>query len=130
MTVEKADGLTISGGEPFEQFPELLHLLNLARCVEFRDILVYTGYTIKELEELFSEKFKLVKELVSAIVDGPYIQELKTDLIWKGSDNQQLHIFDSNPEIVTRYERFKEQKKDKHLQMVMRWDNVFIIGIP
>ena len=41
-------GLTISGGDPFEQPESLLKLLKLLRET-FEDILVYTGYTMEEI---------------------------------------------------------------------------------
>jgi len=39
-------------------------------------------------------------------------------------------VFDKDPEIVVRYEMFKEKRKDKRLQMVMRGEKIYIIGIP
>lgn len=128
--VQKADGLTISGGEPLEQLPELLHLLEIAKEIGFDDILLYTGYTIEELQSLLGTKFERLKELVSVIVDGPYVSELRTEYIWKGSENQRMHILTTVPALVQRYEKFRNRKKDKKLQMVVSGGQIYIVGIP
>lgn len=48
---QEIDGLTISGGEPFEQ-PEGLLKLVMAYKEKFNDdILIFTGYTLDELHE-------------------------------------------------------------------------------
>lgn len=58
------------------------------------------------------------------------VTRIYAELTWKGSDNQELYVFDKAPEIVGRYEMFKEKRKDKRLQMVMRGEKIYIIGIP
>ena len=58
------------------------------------------------------------------------VTRIYAELTRKGSDNQELYVFDKDPEIVVRYEMFKEKRKDKRLQMVMRGEKIYIIGIP
>ena len=80
-------GITLSGGEPFEQDFEALHYL----CFWFHeffpddDIWCYTGYTLKELEgnNLLGE--------IDYLVDGPFIlEERDLSLTFRGSRNQKI----------------------------------------
>ena len=48
---DEVDGVTISGGEPFDQpeaLAELLHWLREFYCEAVRDILVYSGYSLEK----------------------------------------------------------------------------------
>lgn len=126
----KADGLTISGGEPFDQLAELVHLLELATGAGYTDILLYTGYTLEELRSALGDKFQLLRRLVSVIIDGPFVSQLRTDLVWKGSDNQRMHVLTSDPVLVERYGEFKDRKKDRKLQLVFSDGRLYLVGIP
>ena len=89
------DGVTVSGGEPFEQTAELLHLVEYFRHRGVRDILVYTGFTLEELQARNDPDTTAVLARISVLIDGPYIAECdsgKGNL--KGSDNQKIHFFD------------------------------------
>src|ERR1700675_2440335 len=48
--LNEADGMTVSGGEPFEQVGALVALLSAVRPRLRGDILVYTGYERANLE--------------------------------------------------------------------------------
>ena len=48
------DGVTITGGDPFEQIEELNKLLSFFREIT-DDVLVYTGYTTEEAKTVLSE---------------------------------------------------------------------------
>lgn len=80
--------LTISGGEPFLQYNELLELCKLMKDYQ---IWIYSGYTKNELEELgYDEVFNYIE----ALVDGKYVEKLKTlDSKFVGSSNQQIYMF-------------------------------------
>jgi len=85
------DGLTISGGEPFEQAEALCRLVDDVRRVAGLEILVYTGCTIEELRSSGGAALRLL-ERIDMLVDGPYREELPDTRIWRGSDNQRLHL--------------------------------------
>lgn len=85
------DGITLSGGEPFGQ-PEPLALLARAVHGLGGDIITYTGY---RLEALLGESHSpAVRDLLAEsdfLVDGPYIEELRTlELPFRGSSNQRF----------------------------------------
>lgn len=82
------DGITFSGGEPFLQAGNLIHLTGLFRQ-EHYDIAVYSGYLF---ENLIKEpaSLKLLK-LVDTLVDGPFLLERRNlSLKFRGSDNQRI----------------------------------------
>lgn len=95
-------GLTISGGDPFEQSDSLLGLLRLLR-EGFEDILVYTGYTLEEIYEgCAGNAGKECLTYIDVLIDGRYIDELNTsDCVLRGSSNQKIHFL--NKRIEERY---------------------------
>jgi len=81
-------GLTVSGGEPFQQ-PEGLAALGSAvreRLGDRFDVLSYSGYTMSWLKKHRAG----VLQAVDAVMSGPYVQSKPTDLVWRGSANQVL----------------------------------------
>lgn len=115
--------LTISGGEPFDQASSLLFFLQSIRET-FDDILVYTGYRYESILEEHSE----ILNYIDAIVDSPFIEGLETDYLYKGSENQRLIIL--NEKLRPQYEEWAKRKKDKLLQISVKNNSIFIIGIP
>src|SRR5262245_9203878 len=51
----KIEGLTISGGEPFQQLPQLLRIIGEVRALfPSLSIIIFTGYTSREAFDLLS----------------------------------------------------------------------------
>jgi anaerobic ribonucleoside-triphosphate reductase activating protein len=84
------DGLTVSGGEPFQQPEALAELLTGARdrLGPDVDLLVYSGYSLSRLRRDRSRRAAL--ERCDAVVAGPYVRRLNVGQAWQGSSNQQL----------------------------------------
>lgn len=83
--------LSISGGEPLEQAPALVSLIEGARRERDWVVTCYTGYRIETLRrDIRPGRSELVKRL-DLLIDGPYIQELHAPLLWRGSSNQRIH---------------------------------------
>ena len=83
------DGVTFSGGEPFEQSATLSKLAKLIKK-EGLSIWCYSGYTY---ETLFKDPTKrCLLEQIDVLVDGPFIKE-KADsaLMYRGSSNQHIY---------------------------------------
>lgn len=96
------DGVTLSGGEPFEQCEGLLPLLEELRKMHL-SIWVYTGYLYEDLckDPL---KSKLLP-LIDVLVDGPYMTAYKDDhLRYRGSSNQRfLKLSDGKIQTLLNY---------------------------
>ena len=84
--LKRADGVTISGGEPFDQIGALRELLMKIRRAHPGDILVYSGYSFEKL----SEKLKDFEGLIDALIADPFEINTGQSLPLRGSDNQRL----------------------------------------
>ena len=115
------DGVTISGGEPFDQAEELLPLLQKIRQIP--DVLVYTGYT---KEKVLGEYSSITKD-IAALIDGEFKLGLPAEAVWKGSENQTLTVF--RHEFAARYESWAAERKGK-LQIIRKGEETRLIGIP
>lgn len=86
----EVDGLTISGGEPFEQAAALCALLDEIRKTQDVEVLVYTGYRLGELQE-HPDAVALLRR-IDLLIDGPFMEDQPNTLQWRGSDNQQIRL--------------------------------------
>jgi anaerobic ribonucleoside-triphosphate reductase activating protein len=84
---ECVSGLTVSGGEPFEQPEALKDLLQAARNRGL-NTLVYTGYT---WEELWARREPAL-QFCDYLIDGPYEQGNPPRCGWSGSGNQRFLV--------------------------------------
>ncbi len=85
-------GVTFSGGEPLCQVDGFLQL---AKLVKERGLhlLIYTGYTMEELEERMKSENNL-KELLMLtdhLIEGRYVEKKRNiSLMYRGSENQRI----------------------------------------
>lgn len=83
-------GLTLSGGEPFDQ-PEATASLALESKMNGMNVWCYTGYSWEELTKNGTQTKHALLCFVDVLVDGPFIQEQKSlELDYRGSRNQRL----------------------------------------
>ncbi len=102
------DGVTISGGEPFDQ-PEQLHLVVDELCRQITtDIIIYSGYTLAQLRARNCPDTDAVLNSIALLIDGRYMEDLDDGIGLRGSSNQHLHIF-RNPE---RYAYMADCKRE------------------
>lgn len=88
--LELIKGITLSGGDPFEQSEALVPLVKeIKNKFPQLDIWAYSGYTIDLLIN-DNNKYLLLKE-IDVLVDGKFDIELKdVRLKFKGSTNQRI----------------------------------------
>lgn len=123
----EADGVTVSGGEPFDQPEALLELLTRLRGRHDLDVLVYSGYPLERLAGFLERADGLIDALVSDPFDGrqPQTRALR------GSDNQRLSLLTPRGR-----ERFAGCERalgsdDKVLDLMFDADgSVWMAGIP
>lgn len=84
---ERCDGVTISGGEPFDQPEELAELVRGLREIAGH-VLVYTGYRLEELRA--DPRRARALEGIDVLVDGPYERALNDGRGVRGSSNQRV----------------------------------------
>ena len=85
----QCEGITISGGEPFLQSSALLQLIKTTRKKRDIGVIVYSGFTIDELQQ-DALKAPLLSE-IDILIDGRYIKELDDGRAYVGSSNQVIH---------------------------------------
>ncbi len=84
------EGVTILGGEPFDQYEELLKLVKAIKKIHL-SIILYTGY---EIQELNNDNKTAVFDYIDILISGRFIENLKTmegGLV--GSSNQKISFF-------------------------------------
>jgi anaerobic ribonucleoside-triphosphate reductase activating protein len=81
-----ADGVTISGGEPFDQPQALLALLTELRTAQRGSILVYSGYSLGILTERHLE----VLAQIDVLISEPFDAACSEPVLLRGSSNQRV----------------------------------------
>ena len=122
----KIDGVTITGGDPFEQIEELNKLLFLLKEIT-DDILVYTGYTIDEAKTILAEsEWEDVRLNTSVLIDGAYMDDLNdNNCVLRGSSNQNIIFFDeTKKELYSAY-----LQKGRAVQNVFYNEKMISVGI-
>ena len=82
-------GLTLSGGDPLDSYQDVYKLLvELKERFKDKDIWLYTGYTLDEIEN--SDKH-IVLDYIDYLIDGTYQEKLRDiTLTFRGSSNQTI----------------------------------------
>ena len=131
-TLPRLQGLTVTGGEPFQQPQAVRALLTAVRgwaAEQDRvlDILVYSGYSYGALNRRASAAPVLA--LCDAAITGPYIDRLNPGGRWRGSANQQLIVLSPLGQ-----ERFGSDdpadQREHRLQLSSDGSRLWLIGIP
>lgn len=89
-------GITISGGEPFEQSHACSVLAQTAQK-HGKSVMIFTGFPFKQLERATEDSVIRLLNATDLIVAGPYVQELKChSKFWRASSNQTVHFLNHN----------------------------------
>ena len=86
------DGITFSGGEPFEQAADCAVIARQARD-QGLNVWTYSGYTFEQLAEKMKKDpgTEELLKLTDVLVDGRFVLAEKSfDVPWRGSRNQRL----------------------------------------
>lgn len=114
----QVDGFTLTGGDPLYQYDDFRQLVDYLSTIS-EDILVYTGYTMAELQGQ-----SLVN--IAVLIDGPYIEDRNNGCILRGSDNQQIHIL--NEHLREKYEHYLSTATNR-IQNFATADGYVSVGI-
>ena len=125
--LQQSDGVTISGGEPFDQPAALHELLKQLRARSDGDILVYSGYTHRKLLAEFQDIISSIDVLITEPFDANAPQTLNL----RGSDNQRVFLL---TELARRrYSPDLDRQpwpNERRMDVAIEGDAVFLAGIP
>lgn len=110
--------VTISGGEPTDQFDALVDLLCELRDRGAQSVILFTGRRAARSTLAVFE----VLELVDVVVDGPFVASLPEREWLRGSRNQEIHVLS---------ERVRREDLRQHsVQILVDGDRVTVTGFP
>ncbi len=123
----EADGVTISGGEPFDQPEALLCLVRRLRSAVAGDLLVYSGYPLPTLVE----RFPNVLQAIDVLISEPYDAKSPQTKIWRGSDNQVVTLL--SPLAWARYDggiNGMAWASPRNFDVMLSGEDIWLVGIP
>ena len=86
------EGVSVLGGEPFDQPEALLSLLKFSKGLNL-STMVFSGYTLKHIQK---SQHSRILDSIDLLVDGPYIESKRVEnRRWIGSSNQGLHFMNN-----------------------------------
>jgi len=92
-SIDDIEGITFSGGEPFEQalaVSSIIEKVNSERR-EPLTIFIFTGFDFETLRKSESAAVKRLLSMTDMLSSGPYVSSLREEqLLWRGSSNQKL----------------------------------------
>ncbi|WP_298328362.1 4Fe-4S single cluster domain-containing protein [uncultured Dokdonia sp.] len=123
LWLPQCDGITISGGEPFDQEAQLIEVLNFLKPYS-KSILLYSGYSFSHIEN----KQPIQNRLIDVLISEPYDHTKSQTKRLLGSDNQKIHFLTTLGE--RDFRAYLEQPSTKKLDVQIVGDTVWMAGIP
>lgn len=125
--LQECDGVTVSGGEPFEQSQALGELLRGVRETMGTNILVYSGFP---LERLVTDP-SVREGLIDCLLSDPFDIRAPQTKNLRGSDNQRMTILTpAGREVFGSQDRCTTDA-DRRLDVMFDADGaVWLAGIP
>jgi len=102
LAIPGIEGLTVSGGEPFEQASAVSRLCHAVRKGGL-SVMVFTGWTYENICQCHDLEVRNLLQQIDILVDGPFIQNLADkSLLWRGSRNQKIRFLTNHygPDIL------------------------------
>ncbi len=125
--LQECDGVTVSGGEPFEQPDALGELLRMLREVKDTDILVYSGHPF----EVLANNPLIQEGLIDCLISEPFDARAPQTKNLRGSDNQRMSLLTSRGrKVFASFDRATTEA-DRRLDVMFDADGtVWLAGIP
>lgn len=117
------DGITLSGGEPFDQYYSLIEFLRKIKKYSKLNVLVYTGYYLYELLNKYPDLSFI--RYIDYIIDGRYIETQNIGENIKGSKNQTIYNFNNG--YIRKLNKLENSNK---ITISSSNNNIFFTGIP
>lgn len=125
---KETNGVTFSGGEPFEQAPALARIARLVRATG-RNVLVYTGYRYEFLRDSGTEAHRHLLAVTDILIEGEYRADLGGAGAWRGSINQRVLVLSSEGSRVLEAEAANGTPRND-VQVVIDGVGLRVTGCP
>ncbi len=126
LSIPDLDGVSISGGEPFEQSEALAKFCQLIKDQSDLTVLAYSGYRLDSLQA--NAKFSALLQYVDILIDGEFRQEQAGPYLWRGSANQRVLSRDSSGQWIPFLPKKGDGSPD--LQVSVTDNQITITGFP
>lgn len=90
LSLSNIEGITVSGGEPFQQPESLFELLKMVKENSSLTVILLSGYSLAEIEKM--EFGKQILSFSDVLIAGRYEQKLRTAGGLCGSSNKTIHL--------------------------------------
>ncbi|MCC9608101.1 radical SAM protein [Blastopirellula sp. JC732] len=125
-TAPRLEGITVLGGEPFEQPSPVADICQATRATGL-STMVYSGHTLTHLRRQADSKIDRLLDATDLLVDGPFLPELRDErLAWRGSTNQRLNCLTERYEEASLAAAFVRQGKG--FSVVINGDGISLSG--
>lgn len=132
LSIPSAAGLTVSGGEPFDQAAAVAEVIRLVRRHKGPDfsVIVYTGHTAEHLTALArtDEQVQALLSETDILIDGAYVAELDDNLPYRGSSNQRILI--RSERFRLQAEAYYRKEPGRPVEYLLQRDQTMLIGVP
>jgi len=118
------EGITLLGGEPTAHATAAVALSSAAKQLSL-SVMIFSGYTIEELQAREEPTVAELIALTDILVDGPYIrEEPDTERRWIGSRNQRIHF------LTERYSYDEQWRQKNTLEIRVDRNGISVNGFP
>ena len=127
LNIQDIEGITITGGEPFAQSEPIVRLLKILKKQKDFGVIVYSGYTMKQLNQKNSHIIKEFLNLIDTLIDGKYIEMLNDGKSARGSSNQQIC------QLTSRYDKIYNtycKENSRNIELHLQKEQIMVVGIP
>lgn len=123
MRTPDIEGITFSGGEPFDQPAAMLQLCTMIKK-ENLTIMSYSGYTYHELITSNDDQINKILLYLDILIDGRFKQQEAAPLLWRSSRNQNVYFF---TDIYEQYKKIIHQEA-MDMELFVKDQKIFITG--
>jgi anaerobic ribonucleoside-triphosphate reductase activating protein len=125
--LDGADGITISGGEPFEQPEALMELLEGLRTAADKNVIAYSGFPLEQLIERHLSILDQIDLLISEPFDS--MQAVSAPLF--GSANQRATCLTARGAEIWQMAEAAWRDRSGRLDLIAEADGlIWVAGVP
>ncbi len=123
---DEIDGVSLLGGEPFDQAEALAPFLELV-AERGLSVVVFTGYTLDEIQKGCVKSGVKLLPWIDLLIDGPYVsRRAVSSRRWIGSSNQRIHHLTDR----LKKEVDESEEQTNTIEIHIKKDEVVFNGFP